>query len=251
MSITKLASEVPAPQVPGAPIWIAENAISTGSYTIPNSKPIPQGTTSALPALLCENAVRIDLGARHGAGAFGIAYGLEVTAGTGLIANVSAGQAMMDGVVEMVSAGEVVVSLTVPTYLWLKRDGTLEARYDLTPPAQPAVYLARVETDGTDIESIDLSGVIVLRSGVPERETADLAEPLDTPPSTWRGWTRTRSGLWWWDGAGYKRLVDEVPFTKDRIGGSAVIPADHQQIWFDRLTIAGSLQVAGKVRVVA
>lgn len=251
MSITKLATEVPAPQVPGAPIWIAENAISIGTYTIPNARPIPQGTTGELPALLCENAARLDLGARHGAGAFGIAHGLVASDGGGLIVEVSAGQAMIDGVVELYEDATIVVGVSTTSFIWFKIDGTLEARVSLTPPAQPAVLIAVVTTDASSITSVEVAGVVYMRSGVPERETADVAHPLDTPDANWRGWTRTQSGLWWWDGTAYQRLVNEVPYTRDVIEGSVHIPADHQQMWFGSLTIGGTLKIGGRVRIVA
>lgn len=251
MSMTKHATEVPAPQVPGAPIWIAENAISIGTYTIPNARPIPQGTTGELPAFLCENAARLDLGARHGAGAYGIAYGLVASNGGGLIVEVTAGQAMIDGVVELYEDATIVVGVSTTSFIWFKLDGTLEVRVSLTPPAQPAVLIAVVTTDASAITSVEFAGVVYLRSGVPERETADIGPPLDTPDETWRGWTKTQSGLWWWDGAAYQRLVNDVPFVRDEIEGSVHIPEDHQQMWFGSLTISGTLRVGGRVRVVA
>lgn len=254
MSFNFLAAVLPAPQVPSGALWLAENAISTGSYTIPNSNPIPQGTTSDLPAFLSENAAQVDIGARHGGGAYGVAYGLLCSTVSGLTVNVSAGQAMIDGVVELYAAGSVVVGTSTTSYIWFKRNGTLEVRTATTAPAIPGVLLAVVVSGVSAITSIDFSGVVYLRSGVPERDTGDAGKPADTPPATWRGWTRTVGGLWWWDGALYHRLVTDLPYIKDVLsdGETVVIPENHQLAVFDSFTVedGASLTISGKFKVI-
>ncbi len=254
MSFNYLAAALPAPQVPSDVIWIADNAIATGSYTVPNSKPVPQGTTVDLPEYLSENAARVDVGARHGAGGYGIATGLLCSTVSGLTVNVSAGQAMIDGVVELFAGSSAVVGSSTTSYIWFKRNGTLEVKTTLSPPAIPAVLLGVVVSGVSAITSIDFSGVVYMRSGVLERDTGDAAKPGDTPPATWRGWTRTLGGLWWWDGELYHRLVTDLPYIKDVLsdGEVAVIPENHQLAVFDSFTVedGGSLTISGKFKVI-
>jgi len=255
MPITLAATAVPPPQVPGTEFWIADNSVNVAPPSIPQAQSIGQGASGAgsLPSDWNQNACRMDLLARHGGGAMGLLYGLVLTAGTGLVANVSAGHVLIDGIVEVYAATTIVVSASQTNWIWLKTDGTLEARTALTAPATSAVLLGAAVTDGSGVTSIETAGVVYIKNGVPERSTADTGKPADTPNASWRGWTKATSGNWWWNGTEYQRLVDDIAFNKDAIasGESVYIPLNYQASYFDSLEVSGSgiLEVAGKLEV--
>lgn len=254
MPVTLLATQVPAPPVPSTTVWIEDNAVATSPPNIPQSAGYGQGEfASSVPARLNENAVRQDLQARYGGGAMGVCLGLVLSAGTGLQGLVSAGHANIDGLVEVRTQAQVVLSASSTNCVWLRSDGAFEVRTDLAAPSLPAVLVGIAFTDGSGVTAVDESGVVYLRAGVPERSTADIGKPSATASSAWRGWTKTLSGRWWWDGSAYQRVGGDVPFLKDVLasGESVRVPANHQVQFFDSLTVqaGATLTIDGKVRV--
>lgn len=253
MSITLTAANCPPPQVPSGAIWISDNTAEP--YTTPNAEPLPAGASSEVMSLWGQNAARIDVQGRLGSGAIAVGYGLVVSDGGGLVANVSAGQALMSGIVEMDDDDTVPLAASATNRIWLKADGTLTVKTDLSVPAGGGAFLGSAITSGSAITMIDTSGVIHMVNGIPERSTADTAKPSDSPDSTWRGWTKTLSGLWWWDGSQYQRLVGDLPFVKDVLadGEAVILPEDHQLIVFDSFTVeaGASLTIQGKLRVIS
>lgn len=254
MSITLLANQVPAPQVPSTTVWIEDNAVATSPPNIPQAAAYGQGeSASSVPARLNENAVRQDLQARYGAGAMGVCSGLVVSAGTGLQGLISAGHANIDGLVEIRTQAQVVLSASSTNCVWLRSDGAFEVRTDLTAPTLPAVLVGIAITDGSGVTAVDESGVVYIRAGIPERSTADTGKPSSTPPAAWRGWTKTLSADWWWDGSAYQRIGGDMPFLKDVLasGESVRVPTNHQVQFFNSLTVqaGASLIIDGKLRV--
>jgi len=245
---------VPAPQVPSTTVWIEDNSVALSPPNIPQAAAFGQGEgASSVPARLNENAVRQDLLARYGGGAMGVCSGLALSAGTGLQGLISAGHANIDGTVEVRDQAQVVLNASSTNCVWLRSDGTFDVRTDLTAPTLPAVLVGIAFTDGSGVTAVDESGVVYLRSGIPERSTADTGKPSSTAPATWRGMTKTLSGDWWWDGTAYQRIGGDVPFLKDVLasGESVRVPLNHQVQFFNSLTVqaGASLIIDGKLRV--
>lgn len=253
MPITLLATQVPAPPVPSGSFWIEDNAVNVSPPDVPQSATFGQGDSSNVPARLNENAARGDLIARYGGGAMGVCAGLVLSAGTGLQGLVSAGHANIDGIVEIRSQVAVVLSASSTNYVWLRTNGTFEVRTDLVAPSLAAVLVGIAFTNGSGVTAVDESGVVYLLSGVPERSTADVGKPSLAAPATWRGWTKTLSGRWWWDGSAYQRIGGDVPFLKDVLASGELVrvPANHQVQFFDSLTVqaGATLTIDGKLRV--
>jgi hypothetical protein len=137
--------------------------------------------------------------------------GLELTDGGGLTLNISAGIAGLDGPAEVKTATTFSLTDNVTNYVWISRGGTINAVTSasgspLSPPdaATPWAYLGAVTTLDSIITEIDYSGRLQQNQGnLAQRQTADEAEPQDSPPTSVRFLTKTRGGLYLWDGQSY------------------------------------------------
>ena len=163
----------------------------------------------AYPALLSRLAARVDLGARLGAGAWAVGEGLALSPGAGLLVSVSAGRALIDGVVELAVGQPVAVpDNAAVVWVWLLRGGpgaspSLLASRTLALPASPCVLLGNVTTSGGAVTAVDGSGVLRLVGGRAQRRTADLGVPRDAPPADAAFDALTPAGHFFWDGAAY------------------------------------------------
>lgn len=250
MAITKLASQCPAPQVYSGEIVIADNAVDTNPAFLIHAKPTNAGMTVELPARMNENWVRLDLLGRHGGGCYALVNGCTLSAGTGLVANVAAGKIMLDGFVE-ITATTIVLTASQTNWIWLKTDGSLQALTSTSSPGTAAVLLGAAVTDGSGVTSIEMAGVVSIIGDVPWRETADAGMPTDTPPSTWRGYTKTLGGIWWWTGTSYSLVVDGMPLVPMGVdsGRTMKIPSGFQQQVFQSFDVSGTFEVSGEFRV--
>ena len=177
------------------------------------------GESAFLRAKLNANASVVDTLGRYGAGIYGVASGLVLSAGTGLLVSVSPGTALIDGPVEAaVQLSAAVPNATASAWVWLLRPAigsppTLWVSATPVLPASPGVLLGSVATAGGAVTGTDGSGVIQVVAGQGTRRTADAGMPTDTPPadSAFRaitaGGTFDWTGLAYTGGAGYRTLL--------------------------------------------
>lgn len=207
------AADCPAPQTPLAALYAANATDAAGPVSASSLASGAAGAQS-LTTRWNRNATRLDLTARYGGGAYAVLHGLELTAGSGLTLNISAGQAALDGLSEVPTATTLSLVDNTLNRVWISRAGTLNKVTDasatpLAPPdtAVPWAFLGAVPCVAGSIASIDYSGRLDLRQGnLAFRQTADPGEPGDTPPSGVRFFTITAGGLYLWDGAAYRWL---------------------------------------------
>lgn len=208
MAVTLTAANTPAPVVPNPGVLLSD------SNAPPVSDEFSTGVSAGFTTQLNKQFKRADLMGSYGSGAYGVADGLTLTAGTGLVCNVAAGHAVIDGVVER-SATTIVVAASSTNWIWLKQDGTLVSQDDTTAkPSGNCVLLGAAITDGSGVTSIETAGVCYFRSGVLWRETADAYEPTDTPNSAVRIWTKTSGGDYFWNGS---RYVEALPVGSPKV----------------------------------
>jgi len=206
MPVTLIASDCPLPVVPGTAPTLAQ--VEAGSASPPTSRSQSSGGMQpVVSSKLNRNAAAQDLGSRFGAGGHAVVEGLAVTAGAGLSIDVSAGLALIDGLVEY-AGGNVVVSPSVSRgWVWLTQAGSINIAVTTAKPVSNCVLLGSFVSDGSGITSVDSSGVVSFVGGVLERQTADPLAPSDSPSASWRGFTRTLSGLWYWDGVRHGEVL--------------------------------------------
>jgi len=202
------AINTPTPQAPSIQSLIA-NCGNPG--TAFSSSSLNQGDTSALITKINQNALRSDLVATYGGAGYGILWGLTITtSGGSLNAIINPGQGSCNGIVEVPNQ----VFVTCPTNatrcnIWLQANSTPTfVNTFLTPPSTACIYLGSVTTSASAITGIDYSGVIALHANQLFRQTADVLQPGDTPPSNIRLTTLTNYGIWDWDGNLHRQRVD-------------------------------------------
>jgi len=248
-NLTALLS--PAPQVPTALLLPGTDpAVKAGTLTAGASG------SGSLTTPFNANAAHLDnVGSIGGAWAYAVDYGLDLSDGGGLTLNIAAGGAGVGAVPTVAAAQTKALTNSSQNHVWLLRDGSISLRQNvLTPPATPAVYLGRVTTAGGVITAIDYSGRVEHRGGTLYRRTADVGTPTDTPPAGIVLLTETSDGLYLWTGTEYVSLASSsgVGFATDQVdaGETLVVPAHRQMQVFDgSLLVAGTLTVAGKVRI--
>jgi len=203
VSVTRLASACPAPIAPGSSFPWPQDCYS-GSDQPDVAGLLTSGNDNFTP-FWNQNAAMLDLATRTGSGGYALAYGGVVSAGTGLLASVTGLIAIMDGIVAKKSFADLSLpASTDPVWIWVKQDGTLQYTTTTTPPSSKCVLLGSLATDGTGVVgSIDTSGVVYMRSGMPYRETADVGRPSDSPDASLRLYTKTLAGLFLWSGSAW------------------------------------------------
>lgn len=251
MAITKLASQVPTPQVYSGFLRVYDGENTTGNAPV-SRKFQPANNLGVSSSKLNANFTMQALLARYGGGGYGIAYGLDLSAGSELTLNIAAGHSVIDGLVENPAATTLALTDNGVNYIYHKQNGTFTKVFNSTTPGDETDnYIGNVTTSGGAITAIDTSGVCYFKNGAIERQTADTGEPADTPNASWRGWTVTSGGRYWWTGTGYERLGpgDSVKILIPA-GRNDVIPAGSQKaIIADALTVRGSLAVRGHLVV--
>lgn len=214
------------------------------------------GDTSAVLTKLNTNASRLDLAGRWGGGGYAVATGLDLTAGAGLTLNISAGQAVLDGVAHVGAATTLALTDAAYNWVWILQNGSITKTTSATttPPAAPSAacaFLGRVYCTGGVISTIDYSGRLELRGGTLYRRTGDSGAPGDAPPAKLQFLAQTAGGRYWWDGAAYTALWEPLALNADTIAAAekVVIPAGYQVIIADELTVNGELTINGKLVV--
>ena len=168
---------------------------------------------------------------RFGAGgAYCVLYGLALSAGSGLTLNIAAGQANIDGPVQI-----PINTMAMPDnhtgaggdriWIWLAQAGTLSyVTNSLAPPAGNQLCLGSVTTASGAITAVDNSGVVVGVGGVLFRSTADTTFPSDAPSSSVTVYTKTPTGTYHWDGAAHgivPSAANPLPIAAGGTGGSS------------------------------
>ena len=210
---TLLATEVPAVSVSGALIDFASATLATSKTT--SAESIASGDTTTMGGRINRNAAKMDALGRYGGGGklHHITEGLDlrITDNT-LTGTIGAGYAMMDSPVgyaanttKAISAGSAFPGSRV--HMWLKiATGASPSIVEGSGTAQPSgahVYLGSYLRDGNQLISVDHSGVLYKRGCILIRHTADEFAPQDTPPADVAFWTKTRDGIYFWDGVEY------------------------------------------------
>lgn len=156
---------------------------------------------------LNENASRLENVGRWGGGAWGVVYGMYLTAPGGLICRVAAGQAMIDSVITLAQTNVSVPDNTARVHLWLSQAGGITTvANSLIPPVGSYCYLGSCVTAAGAVTSVDTSGVLYLRGGVPLRYTADTTLPTDSPSASIVFVSVGIGVAWLWDGVSYRPL---------------------------------------------
>lgn len=156
-----------------------------------------------------EKAARVDILGRFGGGIYGVGNGVLLSAGAGLTLNVGAGLVVIDALVDVL-AQTLLLTDAARNHIWISRAGIASARTDTTAPGTDYCYAGSALCAAGAISSVDTSGIIYLRGGLPWRETADLTVPGDTPASTISFLTKTLVGDFLWSpmAAAYRPLQD-------------------------------------------
>lgn len=251
MPTTLLATQVPPPMVPTGHKKLSDAYLQTPPAGITlGSRTFTQGEKGEIASKLNENALRTDLAGRYGGGAYMVGTGLVLSTGSGLNAGVTAGQAIIDAIVEVPANTTVTIPASSPRFfVWLLQDKTfLVKNNDLSLPSQPAVLIGSGVSGASSITSVDESGVFYDRNGFPERTTADTGMPTDTPPATSRFYSKTLGGTYFWDGAKYFRIPDTATYLNPILAAqSVIVPSGTESMYYDDLTIDGSLTIDGRL----
>ena len=211
MGVIVVAVDVPDVQVPAALLSL-EASETLPSGNAPVSRVFSQGDTLTVRTKLNRNASALDLAGRYGGGGYAVAAGLDLSVpASGLSLEIAAGHAVIDGVVEVAEATTATATASVRTWIWLRQNGTITPVPTSTaPPAGACCLLGSCLADGSDILSVDTSGVLYLRGGMLWRESADPSVPSDTPPAGIVFLHKTAGGLWLWDGTAYRALAAQA-----------------------------------------
>lgn len=169
------------------------------------------GDTTALLTKVNTGFAQTEFVGQSGGGLFAVRSGLELSDGGSLTLAVSAGKALITAGV-VYDGGTLALTGGVYNWVWLLQNGTLTktTQAGATPvPASPSstcVFLGRVLTTGGAISAIDYSGRPSLLGGLPWRRTGDFGAPDDTPSAAVRFFSRSMSGVYFWDGIGWTAL---------------------------------------------
>lgn len=196
------AAVAPAIQAPGTMIDVNDSG-----YTPTVHERIELGSTVDGLDRLNRDISRMEASGRFGAGAYGVAYGLDLTNPSGTTGRISAGCATLDGPV-VVSDDYDIALVNGTTYVWLDTSGSIQTVLNsTTPPAGIVLYLGNFVQAASVVTVISYSNRVSYFFGQAERRTADFGRPTDTPPASCRIITITQTGTYYWDGAAH-RCVD-------------------------------------------
>lgn len=195
--VTLTSAQVPAVRAATA-LVLAHTANITPGGAAPEAQNFSTGESSGFTASLNENAARLDLDSRYGGGgnAYSVCWGLNVT-WSGSTLSVTAGHALVEGLVEVFATLTTSFNPAVNQYIWLNQGRTLTVRSDTSAPAGKAVYLGVIIPGNT---LLDQSGVVYAQGDSLVRYTTDGAQPTDTPPDYVSLLTVTQGGTYRWVG---------------------------------------------------
>lgn len=252
---TVTAANAPAIQIPSSVTSI------TGAVPTSNSSDylISGDTATVLAPKTNRNAVRLELTATYGGvGAYAVASGWELSVSSGLTAAISTGIGVVQGLVQTVSAATQVCTDNVYNWLWMTQAGTIALATQVAGTPAPSVpsggkiFLGRILASGGSLTEFDYSGRCELRGGVLWRRTGDVGAPTDSPSANIKIITRTLSGQYFWDGSAHWALGGTSGVVPENIvsGSTFAIPQYYQTEVFGCLIVAGTLHVAGRLRIV-
>lgn len=250
MPTNYLASQCPAP-VPWGTAFYAIDSHLSGATVNPWKTFSSTGAAALSSSDLNQDVALAALSARYGGGCVMVAQGLAVSAGSGLTLNVAAGQAMVDGPVELKNGGTRTLTDNATNYVWLKQDGTLTHATTTAKPAGNCVFLGIAVTASGSITSVDTSGVVYSKYGQPWRYTADKGFPSDSPDATVRLFTETVAGLFWWDGTVWRPIGPYLCGHRNSVPSAAkdYVPSNGCVTLFPTLSVSGRLISDGRIRV--
>ena len=209
MPVTLLSTQVPTPPTSSGFLRVADATASNGNA--PTAKHVISETYWRQNTIN-PNFTQANLAERYGSGgAYAVAYGLVLSAGSGLTLNVAKGHAMVDGVVEVPADTTIAVpdghnTATDRVWVWVNTAGTISIRTDTTAVANAAV-LGSCTTNAGAITAVDTSGVVYVRGGDLYREVVDDGALSDTPPSGMIIWTKAGTNwVWLWNGGAYRQI---------------------------------------------
>lgn len=238
---TLTAVQVPLLMAPSAALDVAADPATPGSL---NS--FTAGDTTGVALKLNQNSRHVENLGRFGSGGWAVAFGLDLTAGSGLTLNISAGIAIIDGVAKY-AGGTLALADNTRSHIWISQAGAITARTDLTQPASSAVYLGSVLTAAAAISAVDYSGRVTAYNGVPYRRTADTGTPADSPSAALRYYHETDAGLFVWEGTRYT-AVDAQTMLSLSVAGSSNVTLTAAQSRHAILNLTGTL--TGNINVV-
>ena len=248
MAATLLASACPAPPTVGTVVYASDAYVS--GATLLTSTAFTTGMTNPTSATLNKDFQQYNLASRYGAGCYAVAYGLVLSIGTGLQVNVTAGHALMDGIVEKSSNFTVTVAdNTARIWIWLKQDGTTTNQTTTSRPAGNNVLLGSCVTSGGVVTSVDTSGVCYLQGPEVWRLTADTGAPSDLPNSALRLYTKTSAGVFFWDGTLW-RSIGNTYMVNSTNSGDSNRTQTQTEYWVKRYKAAWSDWTTGRNLVV-
>lgn len=200
-----LASQCPAIPVPTTAL---QNRTSETPLVL--SK-LALGDTLALFHKFNQNTVEAEIMGRYGSGAYAILTGLGLSIGSGLNVTVAAGQALIDAPRTLAVATDVAVPNSIALgSIWMTQAGTLSASSNLVAPAGNCCYAGLYTSAGGVVTVVDESGVLRFGQGggIPQRRTADIGCPTDTPTAGVKFFNKCVGGLFYFDGEQYHNLTD-------------------------------------------
>lgn len=228
MAVTLLASQVPAPVVPGTPNYMADQNSTTGTPS--TSLALTSGNLGAqVSGKLNRNHAGYDQQSVYGGGGYGIGSGLVLSAGAGLTVAVADGQALVNGMVELrnTSSTTAVVGATGTAWVWLMQNGTLTVQNGTTAkPSGNCCLLGAALTNATAVTAVETAGVVYFKNGLPWRETADAGAPGDSPDSSLRLFTKTAGGTYFWDGTAHRLVAGSTTRAGTNASRSGVVDGD-------------------------
>ncbi len=190
---------------------IASIAVDAVSSSIHAGTIVSGMMATSLTPITNDHAARLDITAQAVSGVYSILNGLALSAGTGLTALISAGQALMQGVVEITAQAKVMTA-SVDNWVWLLPNGTIASGASGYVPSPAGLFLGTVTCDATSITAIDYSSVFTMNGGLAVRYSGDDFMPSDSPTASCVHLVKTSSGSFLWDGSRYV-LLDDRPAT--------------------------------------
>lgn len=246
---TLTAANVPIPVINTSLNKLAD-AYNTTGITGANTLPTLVAGSTSLSAKWNKTALAIELIGRKGCGTYAIINGLTISTGSGLNLGVAAGQAIIDGIVEIASATTLALPANIARcHIWLKQDGTLTyVSNSTTPPAGNVCYLGSAVTGASSISSVDFSGVLYSLGAIAVRYTADTTTPGDSPNANGTFITVGTNGSYIWTGYAYLQLgtaAQWAEFVQDIVGAMFTNSTGLSWTYTDGAgTIAGTIDLS-------
>lgn len=218
------AVNCPAVQVPVAFLALAMEASIRAEQMI-------HGLTYTVAEKFGINAAHLDnVGMSGGVWAHAIVYGGDLTAGTGLLCNISALGAGIGASPTEADAQSVALVNDSDNYMWVLQDGSPSLVQDAaTAPVGAVAYLGMVPVVAGVQGTPDYSGRVENRGGTLYRRTGDAGVPGDTPPAGLLLFTQTAGGYYLWTGSAYVSVPNLTA----------------AQTWTQKQTFSGEIEVDG------